>query len=49
MWFRRSKCGTHYEYMCTHSDDFMIASRDAQKIMKAIKEMYNVKSECPPE
>jgi hypothetical protein len=49
VWLRQSKCGTYYEYVCTHSDDFMIASRDAQGIMDSIKETYNVKSEGPPE
>ncbi len=49
VWLRPSECGTHYEYVCTHSDDFMIASRDAQSIMDGIKETYNVKSEGPPD
>ena len=49
VWLRKSKCGTYYEYICTHSDDFMIASRDSQSIMNSIKETYNVKSEGPPE
>jgi hypothetical protein len=49
VWLRKSRCGTHYEYICTHSDDFMIASRHPQKIMDDIKETYNVKSKGPPE
>lgn len=49
VWLRTSACGTHYEYVCTHSDDFMIAARDAQGIMNGIKETYNIKSEGPPD
>jgi hypothetical protein len=49
VWIRLSKDGTHYEYVCTHSDDFMIAARKPQAIMDAIKETYNVKSEGPPD
>ena len=49
VWLRPSECGTHYEYVCTHSDDFMIAARDAQAIMNSIKETYNIKSEGPPD
>lgn len=49
VWLRASKCGTHYEYVCTHSDDFMIAARNAQSIMNDIKATYNVKSEGPPD
>jgi Reverse transcriptase (RNA-dependent DNA polymerase) len=49
VWIRLSKDGMHYEYVCTHSDDFMIAARKPQAIMDAIKETYNVKSEGPPD
>ena len=49
VWLRKSACGTYYEYICTHSDDFMIASRDPQQVMDSIKVTYNVKSEGPPE
>jgi hypothetical protein len=49
VWLRASKCGTHYEYVCTHSDDFMIAARNAQSIMNDIKATYDVKSGGPPD
>ena len=48
VWIRANSEDSHYEYVCTHSDDFMIASRRPSDIMAAIKEVYNVKSEGPP-
>jgi hypothetical protein len=48
-WYRLSPDKSHYEYVCTHSDDFMIVSRKPQDIMDTIKVTYNVKSEGPPD
>ena len=47
VWIRENTQDGHYEYVCTHSDDFMIVSKRPRDIMEAIKEVYNVKSEGP--
>jgi hypothetical protein len=49
VWIRQNPEDGHYEYVCTHSDDFMIVSKHPSDIMASIKEVYNVKSEGPPE
>ena len=40
---------SHYEYICTHSDDFMIVSKTPEVIMEGLKQVYTIKSEGPPE
>ena len=34
VWFRSDESGKQYEYMCTHVDDFMICSKNANRVMK---------------
>ena len=36
--------GSHYEYICTHVDDFMIASRDPNKVMDQLLKIYEIKN-----
>ena len=47
VWFRLSEDKTHYEYLCTHVDDFCIFARDPNKIMKLLQEVYTIKSIGP--
>jgi Reverse transcriptase (RNA-dependent DNA polymerase) len=49
VWIRRSVDGTHYEYVCTHSDDFMIVGRKPQAVMEMLKKVYTIKSEGEPD
>ena len=35
--------------MCTHSDDFMIVSKQPEMIMERLKEVYSIKLEGPPD
>jgi hypothetical protein len=49
VWIRKSEDGTHYEYVCTHVDDFMIVSKRPEAIMENLKTFYVIKSEGPPE
>jgi len=48
VWIRLSEDKTHYEYICTYVDDFMIASKQPEAIMELIKKEYSVKGEGPP-
>ena len=50
VWIRLDESGKHYEYICTHVDDFMICSKNAQRIMDEICSVYLVKesSKGPP-
>ena len=48
-YYERSSDGTYYEYICTHSDDFMIVSRTPEVIVEGLKKVYTIKSEGPPE
>ena len=47
---RLDKSGEHYEYICTHVDDFMICSKEPERIMEEIESVYMVKdsSKGPP-
>ena len=47
VWYRRS--GGLYDYIGTHTDDFMVASRNAKAIMDTLKKTYNIKKVGPPE
>jgi hypothetical protein len=49
VWIRESNRPGNYEYVCTHSDDFMIVSKKPNDIMEAIKATYDVKSEGQPD
>jgi hypothetical protein len=49
VWIRLAADKKSYEYICTHLDDFMIVSSDAQSAMDALKETYTIKSEGPPD
>ena len=33
----------HYEYICTHVDDFMICSKNPERIMEELSSVYKVK------
>lgn len=48
VWIRKAEEGDHYEYICTHVDDFCIFSRKPQPIMDAIQKIYTVKDIGPP-
>ena len=51
VWIRLDESGKMYEYLCTHVDDFMIASRKPETAMEEIQSVYLVKdsSKGPPE
>ena len=44
VWLRQYKDGKSYEYICIHVDDFCITSKDPEKVMASIKDIYNIKS-----
>lgn len=50
VWLRLDESGKHYEYICTHVDDFMICSKNPERVMKEIESVYLVKdsSKGPP-
>ena len=49
VWIRLAKDCDHYEYICTHVDDFMIASKQPELVMELIKKEYQIKGEGPPD
>lgn len=51
VWIRLDEKSNMYEYICTHVDDFMIVSRNPDKVMKEIESVYLVKedSKGPPD
>ena len=50
VWIRLDESGENYEYICTHVDDFMICSKNPQRVMDEICTVYMVKdkSKGPP-
>jgi len=50
VWIRLDESGKHYEYICTHVDDFLICSKNPERVMKEIESVYLVKdsSKGPP-
>ena len=50
VWIRLNEDGKSYEYVCTHSDDFMITSHSPEKIMAQLESVYKIKdsSKGPP-
>ena len=50
VWIRLDETGNQYEYICTHVDDFLICSKNPDRIMKEIESVYVVKesSKGPP-
>jgi hypothetical protein len=49
VWYRLSEDESHYEYVCTHSDDFMIVSKKPEAVMEALEEVYVIKEKGPPD
>jgi hypothetical protein len=49
VWLRLSENELHYEYVCTHSDDFMIVSKKPEMVMEALEKVYTIKSKGPPD
>ena len=47
VWYRLIEDKTHYEYLCTHVDDFCVFSKNPQKTMKSLQELYTIKSVAP--
>jgi len=43
VWIRLDNSKQHYEYVCTHVDDFMICSKNPERVMKEICSVYKVK------
>ena len=43
VWIRLDEYGDHYEYVCTHVDDFMLFSKKPDRIMKEVDSVYLVK------
>lgn len=43
MWIKLSKDKAHYDYICTHIDDFCIFSCDTNKVMENLREVYEIK------
>ena len=50
VWLRLDESSKNYEYICSHVDDFMICSKNPQKVMDEICAVYLVKdkSQGPP-
>lgn len=46
VWIREAD--DHYEYICTHVDDFCIFARDPSKYMKELQKTYTIKDPAPP-
>ena len=44
VWIRKYKDKNSYEYVCTHSDDFLITSKEPEAVLKALKAVYTIKS-----
>jgi len=40
LWIKESDDGTHYEYIATHVDDLIIASKDPMKFIDILKNNY---------
>ena len=38
-----------YDYICTHVDDFKIIAKDCKQYMEALKKVYIIKNEGPPD
>ena len=49
VWIKLADSKDHYEYLCTHVDDFMIVSKEPQIIMDLIEAEYNIKGKGPPD
>ena len=51
VWIRLESETKTYEYICTHVDDFMIVSKNPDRVMKEIESVYLVKdsSKGPPD
>jgi hypothetical protein len=51
VWYRKSEDGPHYEYVCTHVDDFKVAAKaeGLKSIMEKIKAEYSVRGDGPLE
>jgi hypothetical protein len=49
VWYRLAEDESHYEYVCTHSDDFMIVSKKPEAVMEALEEVYVIKAKGPPD
>jgi hypothetical protein len=49
VWYRLSGDESYYEYVCTHSDDFMIVSKKPEAVMEALEKVYVIKSKGPPD
>ena len=43
VWIRKHESRESYDYVCTHSDDFMITSHSPEIIMEQIQSVYKVK------
>ncbi|MGH7954585.1 MAG: reverse transcriptase domain-containing protein [Gloeomargaritales cyanobacterium] len=46
LWMRQVK--KWYEYICTHTDDFVIASKETKKIMEKLLKIYKIRNIGPP-
>ncbi|MGH3055959.1 MAG: reverse transcriptase domain-containing protein, partial [Gaiellaceae bacterium] len=46
MWLKR--VDTWYEYICTHTDDFIIASKSPKQIMDQLLKIYKIRNIGPP-
>jgi hypothetical protein len=40
--------GNHYEYICTHVDEFCIFAMDRVPYMKQLQQPYTIKDPAPP-
>ena len=47
VWYRRG--AGLYEYIDTHTDDFMVSLKNANAIMDTLRKTYNIKKIGPPE
>lgn len=50
VWIILDESGKHYEYICTHVDNFLIRSKNPEQVMKETESVYLVKhsSKGPP-
>ena len=49
VWIRLGTDEKHYEYICTHVDDFMIVARDPTPLMDKLQDIYTIKSISKPD
>ena len=47
IYYRVSKDGTHYEYLCTYIDDLLFAVDDPEMFLTKLQERFKLKGSAP--